>query len=169
MKKSQIALWQSALPAGWSHLFLSLAADLAEVDPKFQITDAMQKFGTMRVRLLEGSKKSYQLIDAANLKSASTCETCETCGSEGRLFSTKGYYHTVCDAHADKDSIIAASNPTITFRVLLDPNTDALTDRLDRLAARAGCSREELLNRILPAAIRDAERDQDVIDSMEEF
>lgn len=166
MKKSQIALWQSALPAGWSHLFLSLAADLAEVDPKFQITDAKQKFGTMRVRLLEGSAKSYQLIDAANLISASTCETC---GSEGRLFSTKGYYHTVCDAHADKDSILAASNPTISFRILLDPNTDALTDRLDRLAARAGCSREELLNRILPAAIQNAERDQDVIDSMEEF
>lgn len=42
-----------------------------------------------------------------------------------------------------------------------------LLSRIDRLAARLGCSRVELINRVLPSALRDEERMQDIADSLE--
>lgn len=42
-----------------------------------------------------------------------------------------------------------------------------LIERIDHLAARLGCSRGALIARVLPVGVRDAERDQDAVEALE--
>ena len=100
--------WGKSLPdPGWDDILLDLDRDLARLDPDYQIHQAKEKWGELRFYIqfsdrlisIEGSETrdaGYQLINAAEEKSGTTCEAC---GAEGRRRSG-GWIKTLCDEHA---------------------------------------------------------------------
>ena len=60
------------------------------------ITQIKEKFGTLRFYVASAPDHVYAAIDAAEKKSA---ETCEQCGAPGRL-QNDGWMRTVCKKHS---------------------------------------------------------------------
>lgn len=106
--------WIEHLPKGWRGLFTSLLQDLEKIDPAAEVVQAKQKFGELRVYLKTGSPEAYTLIDAATRVSRTTCEKC--CAA-AELRNLRGYYRTLCDAHADGEGPTEGDPIWASFRV----------------------------------------------------
>ena len=58
---------------------------------------------------------------------------------------------------------VEAGRADANSEFLLSPD---LIERIDKLCARQGCSRSDLINKLLSCAVRTAERQQDVADAL---
>lgn len=91
--------WISCGP-GWWALLGELDAALAGIDPGYEVHQVKEKFGTLRFYYAESSPDEAKvaamdaLIDAAEAKSALTCEDC---GAPGRLSVSAHWWRTVCE------------------------------------------------------------------------
>jgi hypothetical protein len=97
--------WGRWLPApGWDDLLLVLDSQLAEIDPKYIIFQAKEKFGTLRfyagtspdTELEDVAVRRFNdLIHVAEQKSATICELCGEPGKTRHL----SWIKTLCDEH----------------------------------------------------------------------
>jgi len=78
---------------GWYGILYDLFRNLSELDEDIELLEVKEKFGTLRVYIINGSDKAYDLIEEAESKSRFVCEVC---GKEGKLRSD-GWLFTLCD------------------------------------------------------------------------
>lgn len=55
--------WRNEVPVGWHALYDQLMEKLVALDPNFEITQAKEKFGELRVYLKSYSPGAHELID----------------------------------------------------------------------------------------------------------
>lgn len=101
--------WGKYLPGpGWDALLLDLNQTLSALDPEYQILQAKEKFGVLRLYvqfsvllrdLTSTQEAAYSLIRDAETKSATVCELC---GEKGELRPV-GWVKTLCDTHAAQE------------------------------------------------------------------
>lgn len=85
---------------GWLDLIIGMSGWLAEhYDGHWHTSQTKEKFGELRVYHSAGDERSREIIDTAEWLSSWICEDC---GAPGRLRKRRGWYRTVCDAHAEE-------------------------------------------------------------------
>lgn len=65
----------------------------------FRASQVKEKYGTLRFYLSGGTDKMYKIVEAAERKSA---KTCETCGRPGKVRGG-GWLYTACRKHVKAD------------------------------------------------------------------
>lgn len=121
MTMTQNLTWLAAVPAGWRPVLHDAVERLHTLDPAIRITQAKEKFGSLRVHIDGGSAEAYAVIDAAR---AASERSCEACGANARLMRTpEGYYSTRCDRHAT-GFVPIDEQPSVTFRIFVDAGDD---------------------------------------------
>ena len=66
---------------GWRSLVEKLVNDIAKIDPKVEVTQVKEKFGTLRFYISGGNDEVDNLIEKAERKSSTICEIC---GKKGK-------------------------------------------------------------------------------------
>jgi hypothetical protein len=78
---------------GWYPIVFDLDAELAKLDPNYEVHQIKEKFGGLRYCCsLDSTPEGRALIEAAEAKAAATCETCS---APGGLIST-GWMKVLC-------------------------------------------------------------------------
>jgi hypothetical protein len=98
--------WGFECGDGWEPLIRDLSAKLeekikalpAEEQPNYKAMQVKEKFGTLRFYLSMGTDEMFDLVEAAESASASTCEGC---GLPGKRRGG-GWIVTNCDSCAEK-------------------------------------------------------------------
>jgi hypothetical protein len=96
---SQIPDHYHQVGPGWVNLLGALHEKLVELQPAYQVSQVKQKFGGLRIYLDYDPELRYpievgELIDAAEVVAAATCEEC---GQPGKL-REGSWLMTLCDA-----------------------------------------------------------------------
>lgn len=79
---------------GWKDIIEPLIKECQEKG--ITITQIKEKYGTLRFYVAGCTDEMWDKIEAAELKSAVTCEIC---GAEGKLRSNGGWLKTLCNKH----------------------------------------------------------------------
>ncbi|MEG3164043.1 hypothetical protein U1701_05495 [Sphingomonas sp. PB2P19] len=109
--------WLAAVPAGWRPTLQDTVERLHAIDPTIRISQAKEKFGSLRIHIGSGSAEAHAIFDAARAKSE---RSCELCGADARLMRMPdGYYSIRCACHATGLGP-AEEPPTVTFRIVID-------------------------------------------------
>ena len=85
---------------GWAHLYEPLIDRC--IAEGVEILQIKEKFGGLRFYVSLCSKELQDMIDAAELKSFSTCEVC---GEKGEVRYRK-WIRTLCDEHAEESLLL---------------------------------------------------------------
>jgi hypothetical protein len=85
--------WEDCVGPGWRQLCLTLKQACVEHD--VMIMQVKEKFGALRFYVDEAETELYDLIDAAEKASETTCETC---GEPGKIVTT-GWFKATCGKH----------------------------------------------------------------------
>lgn len=83
---------------GWIPIVEELHGKLVELDLDYVLDQVKEKFGTLRVYVItapEVADQARDLVDAAQIRSATICEGC---GAPGELRETHDWVMTLCDA-----------------------------------------------------------------------
>jgi hypothetical protein len=78
---------------GWFDILDELFAKMEASDTEIKLTQVKEKFGTLRVYYYGGDDTVDKWVEAAEARSAVTCEQC---GQPGELRGTRWVY-TACD------------------------------------------------------------------------
>lgn len=93
-----ISLFGCECDDGWLGILHGLFGALVATGLPIQLQQVKEKFGTLRVYCThDGDDAVAALIDAAEARSAVTCEIC---GEPGQLYGKGGWVKTVCADHA---------------------------------------------------------------------
>lgn len=113
--------WLAAVPAGWRPILHDAVDRLHVIDPTIRITQAKEKFGSLRIHINGGSAEAYAAIDAARARSE---RSCELCGANAWLMrKPDGYYSTRCASHAT-GFVPVDTAPSVTFRIFVAGEED---------------------------------------------
>jgi len=87
--------WGFECGEGWKNLLWDLCMDLLPyVDTDFKVLQVKEKFGTLRFYAHGGTQQARDLIDKAEVESATTCEVC---GSKTGQLRGGGWMRTLCN------------------------------------------------------------------------
>jgi hypothetical protein len=81
---------------GWYNLLDTLIGEILKVSPNTKAMQIKEKWGTLRVYVVDANDAAYDLIDGAESDSE---KICEVCGKEGSLRDKLGWVRTMCDEH----------------------------------------------------------------------
>lgn len=85
---------------GWIDLVIGMSSWLQEhYDGTWKTSQTKEKFGELRVYHNAGDEVSREIVDTAEWLSSWICEDC---GAPGHTRTKRGWYRTVCDAHAQE-------------------------------------------------------------------
>jgi hypothetical protein len=92
---------------GWAEIIRALTTEIAEITggperiPRLRVTQAKEKFGSLRFYLRALPTAESEAIDRAIRRAEEKSEkTCERCGDAGMLRQTRGgWCYTACDRH----------------------------------------------------------------------
>lgn len=105
--------WVPYLPAGWEALYRQLLADLVAAGISVEVTEAKEKFGTLRVYLAGRNDDAAPFIAAAEQRSA---RICQQCGLPSELMVRSHFYATLCPLHG-QGFVKAARSPIISLNL----------------------------------------------------
>lgn len=84
---------------GWKKLLELLHTDISAVDPAYEVVQVKEKFGSLRVYLVNENDEIEQLLHTALVRSQYICEMCGEPGEVGGQYWVK----TLCAEHREKD------------------------------------------------------------------
>lgn len=80
---------------GWAPIVLDADAELAELDPDYEIYQVKEKFGGLRFYCSLGSDESSEIIARAEARAARTCEDCGSVRDVSTVL-IRGWVRTLC-------------------------------------------------------------------------
>jgi hypothetical protein len=86
--------WGFECGDGWFDLLYDLSKKISEVDPKCEVTQVKEKFGTLSFYVSSASDEVYKLIDKAEKKSG---KICDLCGEKGKIRDKYGWLMALCN------------------------------------------------------------------------
>ena len=90
-------------PDGWRKIVEETDAMLLYIDPKYEIHQVKEKFGSLRYyygTTLSYNEVGVKIMDSIVLAAETrSSRTCEVCGKYGQLRETHPYIRTLCDEH----------------------------------------------------------------------
>jgi len=96
--------------SGWYGIIKDLDAELALIDPEYQITQIKEKFGTLRFYFETKSPRFIEMHEIVYKYEEISARTCEISGLHGVLMSKNGHMKTLNSDVADSSYIIIEVN-----------------------------------------------------------
>jgi len=98
---SQIPEWREHVGPGWAPILDELHRDVVALDPDYTVEQVKEKFGSLRAYLTYRDPAIAALVQAAQQRSA---QTCEECGAPGLIRNRRGaiWLQCLCDTCVQK-------------------------------------------------------------------